>query len=35
MTRVNAKYVRFDAEGECEILPNDESRVLNTESPKE
>jgi hypothetical protein len=29
MTRVNAKYVRFDAEGEWESVPNDKSRVLN------
>jgi hypothetical protein len=25
----------FDAEGECELLPNDNSRVLNTQSVKE
>jgi len=31
MTRVDAKYVRFDGEGECEIVPNDKSRVLNRE----
>ncbi len=27
--------VSFDAEGECELLPNDNSRVLNTQSVKE
>ncbi len=24
-------HVSFDAEGECELLPNDKSRVLNTQ----
>ena len=28
-------HVWFDAEGECELLPNDESRVLNTQPVKE
>jgi len=27
--------VSFDAKGECELLPNDNSRVLNTQSVKE
>ena len=27
-------HVWFDAEGECELLPNDKSRVLNTQSVK-
>jgi hypothetical protein len=27
--------VSFDAEGECELLPNDKSRVLNTQPVKE
>ena len=28
-------HVSFDAEGECELLPNDKSRVLNTQPVKE
>jgi hypothetical protein len=28
-------HVWFDAEGECELLPNDQSRVLNTQPVKE
>jgi hypothetical protein len=28
-------HVWFDAEGECELLPNDKSRVLNTQPVKE
>jgi hypothetical protein len=28
-------YVSFDAEGECELVPNDKSRVLNTQPVKE
>ena len=28
-------HVWFDAEGECELLPNDKSRVLNTQRVKE
>jgi hypothetical protein len=28
-------FVWFDAEGECELLPNDKSRVLNTQPVKE
>src|SRR5882757_8395088 len=28
-------HVGFDAEGECELLPNDNSRVLNTQPVKE
>jgi hypothetical protein len=27
-------HVWFDAEGECELLPNDKSRVLNTQPVK-
>jgi len=28
-------HVWFDAEGECELMPNDKSRVLNTQPVKE
>ena len=28
-------HVWFDAEGECELLPNDTSHVLNTQPVKE
>ena len=28
-------HVSLDAEGECELLPNDKSRVLNTQPVKE
>ena len=28
-------HVWFDAEGECELLPNDKSRVLNTQPVKQ
>ena len=28
-------HVWFDAKGECELLPNDKSRVLNTQPVKE
>ena len=28
-------HVWFDAEGECELLPNDKSRILNTQPIKE
>ena len=28
-------HVSFDAEGECELLPNDNNRVLNTHPVKE
>lgn len=28
-------HVWFDAEGECELLPNEESRVVNTQPVKE
>ncbi len=28
-------HVWFDAEGECELLPNDKTQVLNTQPVKE
>ncbi len=28
-------HVWFDAKGECELLPNDKSRILNTQPVKE
>ena len=28
-------HVSFDAEGECELVPNDKSRVLSTQPVKE
>jgi len=28
-------HVSLDAEGECELLPNDKSRVVNTQPVKE
>jgi hypothetical protein len=35
MTRTNAKHGGFDAEGECELLPNDKSQVVNMQPVKE
>ena len=32
---VDVYDVWFDAEGECELLPNDKSQVLNTQPGKE
>ena len=35
MSRSESYYVWFSAEGECELLPEDKSRVVNTRPVKE
>jgi hypothetical protein len=35
MTRTNAKHGGFDAEDECQLMPNDKSQVVKTQPVKE